>query len=112
MIPVVKQAAESAMANANKAKKCSFVCGKKTEEDPAKLKSGTQSDEQVTCKKDAQDKAMQQIQDATGDAAKSKKLFEEDLCSIYQTQLNCFGDDKDACEAAIPDLKKATSRAS
>merc|ERR1711976_494722 len=101
MLPVVKQAAESAAEG----KKCSFSCGSPASNDnpPAKLRT---ADELQTCKSAAQKKATEQIQDATGDAAKSKKLFEEDLCKIWQEQLNCFGEDKDACEAAIPDMKK------
>merc|ERR1711874_498377 len=101
MLPVVKQAADSA-ANG---KKCSFTCGKPVSEDPPNKVRTAQSDEQTTCKNKAQKKATEQIRDATGDAAKSKKLFEEDLCTIWQDQLNCFGEDKDACEAAIPDMK-------
>merc|ERR1711953_164971 len=106
MLPVVKQAAESAAEG----KKCSFSRGNPVTADnpPAKLRT---ADELKTCKSAAQKKATEQIQDATGDAAKSKKLFEEDLCKIWQEQLNCFGKDKDACEAAIPDMKKASGQA-
>merc|ERR1719356_1639782 len=71
------------------------------------MRTGVQPDEVKTCKSEAQKKATKQIQDATGDAGKSKELFEEDLCTIWQDQLNCYGEDKAACEAAVPDLKKA-----
>merc|ERR1712203_729127 len=94
-------------------KKCAFACGKTSQgagEAPDKLKTSSQSDEQITCKKEAQKKATEQIQDATGDTEKSKKLFEEDLCTIWQDQLNCFGDNRDGCEAAMPDVKKAYSQ--
>merc|ERR1712187_421293 len=80
-------------------------------EGPAKVRTGTESEGATTCKREAQKKATEQIQDATGDAAKSKKLFEEDLCKIWQEQLNCFGEDTDACKAAIPDIKKASGQA-
>merc|ERR1712100_436818 len=108
MLPVVKQAASSAGGE-----KCSFACGKtadKTSDGPDKVKTSSKSDEHMTCKTEAQKKATQQIQDATGDTEKSKKLFEEDLCTIWQDQLNCYGDDQAGCEAAVPDVKKAYSR--
>merc|ERR1712146_348217 len=94
----------------DKGKQCSFSCGKPAGDPPAKVRTSVQSDELKTCRSAAQKKATEQIQDATGDAAKSKKLFEEDLCTIWQEQLNCFGEDKDACEAALPDTKKALSQ--
>merc|ERR1711879_387495 len=72
---------------------------------------GTKSPEDVkTCTKDAESKTTEEIRVATGDVEKTKKLFEEDLCKLYQEQLNCFGDDREACQAALPDLKKATNR--
>lgn len=109
MLPVVKQASSQAGGS-----KCAFKCGKtddKTSESPSRLRTGDKSSDLRTCTKDVQAKQTSAIQDATGDTEKTKKLFEEDICNLYQEQLNCYGDDREACAAALPDLKKATDRA-
>merc|ERR1719231_2156824 len=111
MLPVVKQASEQGGK-----KQCSFKCGKvkegeTVEEAPSRLRSGAKASESQSCRRDVQTKTTEQIQDATGDTEKTKKLFEEDICKLYQEQLNCYGDDREGCEAALPDLKKATNQA-
>merc|ERR1719460_2561173 len=105
MLPVVKQAAQQGGD-----KQCSFKCGGNSES-PSRLRSTSKSTEVATCRTDVQKKTTEVIQDATGDTEKSKKLFEEDFCDLYQEQLNCYGDDEAACEAVLPDLEKATTQA-